>query len=399
MSEFSQTAANRIKKLTKYIEGLIAGKDGVELIEKYDIKTDNFIPFDILETFDNIFAVEKDIEKIKTASNKLFNILYKTFNEHPQFDLKKDSFLYFIKLDNDNINSVLKDIRPDIKQINKSKNKLEILKILKEKFTELQKVNTHYTLKENVLFPVLENKWEHYDCLKLMWSFHDDIRKNIKIILELIDSDNFDLVEFNKISAQVFFNISTIIFREEKVLFPVILQTITDTDLQTMLHDSVDIGYSFVDVSKIKLFTGEKKSDKNGIINFNTGRITVKEAELIFNNLPVDLTFVDAENTVKYFSTPKHRIFPRTKAIIGRKVEDCHPPESVAVVQKIVEAFKKGTKDKAAFWIKMGPQFVLIQYFAVRDEQGKFMGTLEVSQEVSEIRNLTGERRLLDWED
>ena len=399
MSEFSQTAANRITKLTKYIKGLIDGDDGIKLIDKYDIKTDNFIPSDILETFDNIFAIEKDIEKIKTASNKLFNILYKTFNEYPSFELKKDSFLYFLKADNDKINNVLKDIRPEIKHINKAENKLNNLKTLKEKFIDLQKIDTHYVLKENVLFPLLENKWEHYDCLKLMWSFHDDIRKNIKKIIDLTNSQNFDLIEFNKISAQVFFNISTIIFREEKILFPVILQTINDSDLQNMLHDSADIGYSFVDISKIKLTDKIKKSDKNGIINFDTGKITVKEAELIFNHLPVDLTFVDAENTVKYFSTPKHRIFPRTKAIIGRKVQDCHPPESVAVVQEIVKAFKNGTKDKAAFWIKMGKQFVLIQYFAVRDEQGTFVGTLEVSQEVSEIRNLTGERRLLDWED
>ena len=120
--------------------------------------------------------------------------------------------------------------------------------------------------------------------------------------------------------------------------------------------------------------------------------------EAIFNHLPVDITFVDADNTVKYYSSPKHRIFPRTKAIIGRKVQNCHPPESVGVVERIVEAFRSGEKDEANFWIQMGPKFVLIRYFAVRDEQGTFMGTLEVSQEISELRALEGERRLLDWE-
>ncbi|MEN8157618.1 MAG: PAS domain-containing protein [Bacteroidota bacterium] len=103
------------------------------------------------------------------------------------------------------------------------------------------------------------------------------------------------------------------------------------------------------------------------------------------------------ENRVKYFSSPKERIFPRTVGIIGRKVQDCHPHESVDVVNRIIEAFRTGEKDDASFWIRMGPKFVLIQYFAVRDKNNNYKGVLEVSQEISEIRNLSGERKLLDW--
>jgi DUF438 domain-containing protein len=120
---------------------------------------------------------------------------------------------------------------------------------------------------------------------------------------------------------------------------------------------------------------------------------------MVLDLLPLDLTFIDKNDKVVFFTNPPERVFTRTKSIIGRKVQDCHPPESVDVVEKIVKAFEEGKKDKAAFWIKMGTQFLLIQYFAVRDENNEFLGTLEVSQEVSEIRNLTGERRLLDWED
>lgn len=399
MSEFSSTAEHRIEKLTNYMKGLLNGEKGLELVKKYDIITDNFIPSDILETFNNIFSYEKDIEKTKIASNKLFNILYKTFNEYPAIEVPKESFLYYLAEDNKQISNVLQKAKPAIKSINKGEVKQTDLDEIKKYFTELIKIDGHYTLKENVLFPVLENNWEHYDCLKLMWSFHDDIRKNIKKTIETLNNKEFDLKLFNKISSVVYFNINTIIFREEKVLFPVILDTINEEALKQMLAESTDIGYAYLDTKKIKIENKKSKIDKSGIINFDTGSITVKEAELIFNHLPVDLTFVDKNDTVKYFSTPKHRIFPRTNAIIGRKVHDCHPPESVDVVEKIVKAFEEGKKDKAAFWIKMGPQFVLIQYFAVRDENNIFLGTLEVSQEVSEIRNLTGERRLLDWED
>ena len=400
MSEFTHTAEVRISKLTNYMLGLIAGENGVELVKKYDIIVDNFIPSDILKTFDNVFAKEKDIEKIKTASNKLFNILYKAFNEFPEFELKKDRFLYLVKKDNELISKLLDETKPYIKELNTKGLSEELKKQLVSNFEKLLLIDNHYVIKENILFPVLEKEWEHTDCLKLMWSFHDDIRKNIKRTIEILQDNNFDLKLFNKVSSLVFFNIKTIIFREEKVLFPIILQTIEETILNNMLQESLQMSFAFVDTSHIE--RTQETSDyeyKNKLINLETGTVSVKELEQIFNHLPVDITFVDDKDTVKYFSTPKHRIFPRTKAIIGRKVHDCHPPESVDVVEKIVDAFRSGKKDKAAFWIKMGPMFVLIQYFAVRDEQGKFMGTLEVSQEVSEIRSLEGERRLLDWED
>ena len=117
----------------------------------------------------------------------------------------------------------------------------------------------------------------------------------------------------------------------------------------------------------------------------------------MLNHLPVDITYVDEYNKVKYFSSPKKRIFPRTNAIIGRDVKNCHPPESVHIVEQIVKAFREGKKDKADFWIKMKDEFILIQYFAIRDESGSYKGVIEVSQEVSEIKALEGERRLLDW--
>ncbi len=400
MSEFSKTAEVRIQKLTNYYKGLLNKENGVELVKKYDIITDNFVPSDILETFNNVFAYQKDIEKIKTASNKLFNILYKAFNEYPAIKPKKNSFLDYLIQDNKLILNVLDKAKPAIQAINKDKVTVEYLSEIKKYFTELTKIDKHYTLKENILFPILENNWEFYDCLKLMWSFHDDIRKNIKRTIEIIDTKEFDLALFNKVSTVVYFNIKTIIFREERVLFPTILETLDEKLLNTMLSESVHIGFSYIDSKQIKITKEGSKIDKTATITFDTGKITVKEAELIFNHLPVDLTFVDKNNTVKYFSTPKHRIFPRTNAIIGRKVQDCHPPESVDVVEKIVKAFEEGKKDKAAFWIKMGPKMmVLIQYFAVRDENNEFIGTLEVSQEISEIMNLEGERRLLDWED
>jgi len=398
MSQFTNNANQRTEDLTKFMIGLINGEKGAQLVKDYNMMTENYIPSDLLGGFDYLFDHNYDIEQIKTASNKLINILYKTLESYPAIDLKEHSFLYYLKVDNDKAVAVLDSMKEDIKKLNKNYSD-DLLESIKKGFEALLPFMNHYTLKENVLFSLLEQKWEHSQCVKLMWSFHDDIRNNIKRTIELLSPETFDLKEFNVVSSKVYFNMKTIIFREEKVLFPIILETIEDTDLHKMLVNSKEIGYGYINDKDIIVDEKSELWADNGIINLSTGRVTTKEMEEIFNHLPVDMTFVDADNTVKFFSSPKHRIFPRTKSIIGRKVQNCHPPESVHVVDQIVEAFRSGEKDEANFWIQMGPKFVLIRYFAVRDAEGLFMGTLEVSQEISELRSLEGERRLLDWGD
>ena len=127
-----------------------------------------------------------------------------------------------------------------------------------------------------------------------------------------------------------------------------------------------------------------------------TGDLTLSQIDLLLTHLPVDVTFVDENDEVRYYSETPERIFKRAPAIIGRKVEKCHPPASVDKVVEIVEAFKSGERDSAEFWIQMGGKFIHIRYFAMRDTEGKYRGTLEVSQDVTDIRKLEGEKRLLD---
>lgn len=133
------------------------------------------------------------------------------------------------------------------------------------------------------------------------------------------------------------------------------------------------------------------------LLNLKTGRLTPGQVDLILRTLPVDISFVDQSDTVVYYSEKK-RIFTRVPAVIGRKVQNCHPAKSVGIVEKILKAFKSGEKETAEFWLETEGRFIHIRYFAVRDEAGKYMGCLEVSQDVTEIRQLTGQHRLLDWE-
>lgn len=134
-----------------------------------------------------------------------------------------------------------------------------------------------------------------------------------------------------------------------------------------------------------------------GLCDLMTGSLTRDQIVMMLNHLPLDITFVDENDEVRYFSGARDRIFPRSEAIIGRKVQNCHPPESVHVVNQIIESFRNGSRNHADFWLDARKRFIHIRYFAMRDDKGNYKGTLEVSQDVTEIRELKGEQRLLSW--
>ena len=397
MSEFTNKAEFRASELAEYMLGLLQGENGRQLIEKHSLKTSKFIPQDIVNAFDILLDRDVPIEDLKFVSNKLFNILYQTLLKYPALQPVAGTVLHLLIEDNRLAQEKLKDTRELIKCINKKASPESVVELIR-KLEEFSKFEQHYVVVENVLFPLMETKWEHHKCVKIMWSFHDDIRRNILKIIELLRTPDFDIKEFNTLNGLVFFNVNTIILREEKILFPMILETFPEEIMQEMMHQTLEIGLPFAKAIHPELADSEKilftAGDK---VYLPTGILSPEQFNLIFNHLPVDITFVDENDTVQFYSNPPHRIFPRTPAIIGRKVQYCHPPESVHVVDKIVESFKSGEKNVASFWLHLGSKYVLIQYFAVRNKEGEYKGTLEVSQEISEIQQITGDRKLLDW--
>lgn len=203
---------------------------------------------------------------------------------------------------------------------------------------------------------------------------------------------------FNRLSGDLFFNIYAIKFREERILYPLVEEVVPEKELNSLFAQSLEIGFPFYQPEIVEE-NNHLKTIAGDLVELETGKLTVEQIKLLFNHLPVDITFVDENDKVVYLSSPKKRIFPRTKSIIGRDVHNCHPPESVHVVEEIVISFRNGKKDVASFWINMKGQKLLIQYFAIRDENRNYKGVVEVSQEISEIQSLQGEKRLLDWEE
>jgi PAS domain S-box-containing protein len=333
---------------------------------------------------------------LKRGINKLLNLLYKTIENYPYYPPVKESYLGCLTENNRLLDEQLKEIKPLIRQINQTPENVVLKQLLAEKFSEIEKFTQYYVIKENILFPVIEEHIPEFRCLSVMWSFHDDIKRNLKLVQEELVSRNFGLAHFNRLSGDLFFTMYAIKFREERILYPLVQDVVLEKVLNQLFSESLQIGLPFYQPETFPE-TVNTNGEKENRVDLETGRLSAEQIRLLLNHLPVDITFVDEHNKVNYFSTPKKRIFPRTKAIIGRDVHNCHPPESVHVVEQIVEAFRSGKKNVASFWIDKKGQKLLIQYFAIRDENGTYKGVAEVSQEISEIQNLEGEKRLLDW--
>jgi len=399
MSEFTNNNEIKLKKLLELSEVIINKLKPAEYVKANMDTIDAIMPSDVIILAHKLVEKGYPMDELKKHISKLLNLFYKALNNYPTPEPTEKDLLYWLQKNNKIMEEKLVILKAPIKSININGVNAEDLELIKSSVEEMQAFSDYYTIKENVLFPMIEKYWEDYKCVQIMWSIHDDVRSYLKEIPEIIAAKEFDLKRFNRVSSKLYFDVKAIKFRDEKILFPQILLTIPKEEMQQLLFESADFKFPFINPKIDK--EAENKNNLefiDGEVNLGTGSMSPEQIALIFNHLPVDITYVDENDTVKYFSTPKHRIFPRTNAIIGRHVQNCHPPESVHIVEQIVDAFKAGKKDVASFWIKMGPYYVLIKYFAVRDKEGIFRGTLEVSQEISDIQKIKGDKRLLDWE-
>ncbi|HZK57401.1 MAG TPA: PAS domain-containing protein, partial [Clostridia bacterium] len=232
--------------------------------------------------------------------------------------------------------------------------------------------------------------------LSIMWALHDVVRARLKKAIDIIKDDNSTEEQLNRAIADIFFGMLGLKKKEELILFPSASEVLSEDDWHQMYKQSLEYDFPFIEKPDVKT-DDETEIFEGGKFKTETGELDFEDILMIFNALPVDLTFVDENNKVKFFTRPKDRIFPRSPAIIGRDVDNCHPPSSVHIVEEIIESFRSGKEDSAKFWINVKDKMILIQYFALRDNEEIYRGTLEVSQDITEIKQLEGERRLLKW--
>ena len=398
MSAFSQKKEVRIKALVELTQSLIQGARGIDLRDQYHLLFKGLVPADIITAVDELYQKNIPLEELKTGINKMLNLFQIRIQEYPALTPREGTFLWYLNRNNEALKKKLAVLRPKNTQLNRNPRDNKLRKEMLTAFREVEKFISLYEIKENVLFPALEKQWTDYRCVQVMWSYHDDIRRDLKGLLREINQEPIEIKAFNRFLGSVYYNMHTIIFRDDKILTPVMLETFPGETLDQLLEDSLGLTYPYIKPEKRSMQKEKETTPRDhGIIDLGTGRVTPEQITLMFNHLPVDITYVDENDEVKYFSTPKKRVFTRSISIVGRKVQNCHPPDSVHIVQKIIEAFRKGEKNEASFWIHKGKDYLLIRYFAVRSETGEYKGVLEVTQEIGDIQKIAGEKRLLDW--
>lgn len=399
MSELIKNRADRLDQLFQYTRRLIDGHNGKALVDEYREYLDTVTAVDTMQILDRLLLEGYSTETVKKNVGKIINIFFKSLNSIKWNKPGEGHFLYYMMQENREVEKVMADLKQVIKQLfNEEKpDEATLLKRMQQLINLLSDYELHYIKKENILFPYIENAFPEYRCLKIMWSFHDDFRRSLKAIRSLLYSTAPDKALLNTELGKLFFVVLPIIFREEQIVFPVAIRALPAKAWEEMMLQSFETGWCYSVKPVQKESIPELFSNENGLVNLSTGYLNAEQLILMLDNLPVDVTFVDENDEVRYFSGMKHRIFPRSKAIIGRKVQNCHPPESVHLVNEIVDSFKKGSKSHAEFWIQMKGRFIHIRYFALRNDKEEYKGTIEVSQDVTEIRNLKGEKRLLDW--
>ena len=271
-------------------------------------------------------------------------------------------------------------------------------------FNSLMDVDKHYKRKEYLVFPFLE-KYEITGPPKVMWGKHDEIRDLLKASIEVLSAGGDVGLEELRTTIDLVLRpavngVTDMIMKEEEILLPMCLDRLTDEDWFHVYQQTMEFGFCLYDPrdewKPEGLLTESLVSAPDNNIQLPTGSFSSDELASVFSTLPVDITFVDKNDKVKFFSLGPDRIFSRNRAILGRDVRMCHPPSSVHIVDQILDDFKSGKESSAAFWITMHDRFIHIEYFAMRGKDGEYLGTMECT-DLTHLRQLEGEQRLLSY--
>ena len=276
-------------------------------------------------------------------------------------------------------------------------------------FNQLQQIERRFERKENQLFPVLENKgWTGPS--KNMWSFHDTIRDQFRLLRKKMENRNFS--EIKEDAHYLISSIFRLLVVEDSVLFPNALSLLTEEDWKQVRKGEEEIGWmlpeepaAYLEVKEEEYIHPSQDHTRRELsfstentAHYDEGYMTVEQVNLLLKTMPLDITYVDENDKVIFYNRGEERVFPRSAGIIGREVKFCHPPKSVGTVLRILEEFRKGTKNESSFWINFKGRLIYIRYFAVRDAEKKYRGVIEMSQDITDIKNIEGEKRLLDWD-
>ncbi|MCK5811320.1 MAG: DUF438 domain-containing protein [Clostridiales bacterium] len=373
---------NKIIKLQEYVSALMKGDDKKLLYLKYQEFINEVVPLDVIKI--EYSFLEKGVLAIKLLEtvDMLMNVFHKRLSEYKWEMPKKNSFVFYLMKENIQVINSMNNLKKYISNQTFGVDKHAILLIL----DDLKLFDSHYQKIENIIFPMMQKKLEEFDGLAIMWELHVLVRKTLKTLHEQFNGKIIEKKFVNQLIGKLFFQIQGLIKKEELILFPLVSTILNENENQQMFAHSKEYNYYHLEINNHSL-----------VFESTDVALTISEAKLLLNHLPFDITFIDEYDKVTYFNKTNNRFFPRSGSSIGLDVRQCHPPKSVHIVEKILDAFKEGKENEAVFWINVKEKKVLISYYAIRDDKKGYKGTLEVVQDITKIHAITGEKRLLDW--
>ena len=405
-----------------YLDGKLSLEEGNRILkEKLGTCTPDEFAY-AEQSLKGVYKDEEILDKMDDLLNLFDGVLVRAENEYPE---NHPLWVYL-----EEINAV-------------EKVALEADKLLKQEkfiknpwlgiFDSLAQWRTHLSRKQNQLYPMLED--HGFDRpTRIMWTFDDGVRDAISASYALLREDKYE--EFLASVPETLEKLRDLNSKELEVLLPTSYKLLSDEEFVRMSKNDHEIGYAIIDPPGLYVVPGINDSaaqlnannsgqngvsneflndlagllskyvgpvggaavNKDAVLDVATGKLTLEQINLLFRHLPVDLSYVDENELVKFYSDTPHRIFPRSANVIGREVKNCHPAKSVHIVEEIVEKFRSGEQSQAEFWINKPGLFIYVIYTAVRDENGKFRGVLEMMQDCTHIRELEGSRTLLTWD-
>lgn len=374
------TSEDKKEILKSIVLDLHDGKDMDELRIKFNETLGEVSATEIAEMEQSLIdSGDLTSEQITKLCNIHVGIFDDSLSKQLSIDTVPGHPLHTYKQENEICSSIIKKLRNSPTQ---------------ENLDELSKIQTHYLRLQNQMFPVLE-KVGFTAPSQVMWAKQDEIRTLFKKGLSAVN--------------EILVEVEEMIYKEEKILFPTAADLLSPEDWEKVGLGEEEIGFAWIEPTKPLLFdlvdstpiTSKLVDEKNSVsdlIDLKTGQLTLTQLNFMLTNLPVEMSFIDEHDEVRYYSDHEHRIFPRSPGAIGRKVQNCHPQKSVDTVNRILESFKNGSKDVAEFWIPFIGKLIHIRYFAVRDNEGNYKGTIEVTQDITDIQKIEGEQRLLSWD-
>ena len=392
-----------IKKLIKKLHD---GEDLQEVKEEFKEVIKNLSSYEIAQAEEQLIKEGMPVEEIHHMCDIHLAVLQETLEEeqdlapegHPINILMQEHAILLEKVNR------LREIYKEISKKNKFPEIINELIEIESIVDMIQKSEDHYLREENVIFPYLE-KYGVTQPPKIMWIDHDrirDLEKNLISLVKNKDEHDFPifLEKFHLFAHGLAEMLASHFPKENKVLFPTAMKLLQESDWVDVRKQFDDIGYFFLSPDKIPKKDKIDDETKSVVVDekhvdLGTGVLDLEILIQIFKTLPVDTTFVDKDDVVKFYSEGPDRVFVRTPSVIGRLVENCHPSKSVDKVMKIIEQFKNKTLDKAEFWLELGDRLIFIRYFPVRNKAGEYLGVLEVTQDITDIRKIKGEKTLL----